>query len=407
MLNLNSYKPNPYRPGAGLMPTFLAGRDEDIQNVEQMFIALTMNIPTQSIIFSGLRGVGKTVLLNKLQKIAEDKDIFCSHIEVEERNDFISQVASCSQAFLRKVSTKEKFKNLIQKPLDAIKALVVSFDPNDNTFSLSLQDKELYTSANLTQSLTEVFVTIGETAYKSETPVCFFIDEIQYMKQKELGSLIAALHRTNQLGYPVMVIGAGLPKIYKMLSDEKSYSERLFLYKEIGSLNEEQSKNAIEMPVRKFGVTYSKSAVNKIISLTKGYPFFIQQMCQIVYKNTNEKEIKSGQVEENIKEFFETLDVGFFKVRYERCADSDKKFIFAMVRCGELPCTISNVAKNLHKNVNQISTTRAQLISKGIIFPIRYKELDFTVPEFSGYIQRLDEYKQWCEENHESQLELF
>ena len=407
VLNLNSYKPNPYRPGVGLMPTFLAGRDEDIQNVEQMFIALTMNIPTQSIIFSGLRGVGKTVLLNKLQKIAEDKDIFCSHIEVEERNDFISQVASCSQAFLRKVSTKEKFKNLIQKPLDAIKALVVSFDPNDNTFSLSLQDKELYTSANLTQSLTEVFVTIGETAYKSETPVCFFIDEIQYMKQKELGSLIAALHRTNQLGYPVMVIGAGLPKIYKMLSDEKSYSERLFLYKEIGSLNEEQSKNAIEIPVRKFGVTYSKSAVNKIISLTKGYPFFIQQMCQIVYKNTNEKEIKSGQVEENIKEFFETLDVGFFKVRYERCADSDKKFIFAMVRCGELPCTISNVAKNLHKNVNQISTTRAQLISKGIIFPIRYKELDFTVPEFSGYIQRLDEYKQWCEENHESQLELF
>ena len=407
MLNLNSYKPNPYRPGAGLMPTFLAGRDEDIQSVEQMFIALTMNIPTQSIIFSGLRGVGKTVLLNKLQKIAEDKDIFCSHIEVEERNDFISQIASCSQAFLRKVSTKEKFKNLIQKPLDAIKALVVSFDPNDNTFSLSLQEKELYTSVNLTQSLTEVFITIGETAYKSETPVCFFIDEIQYMKQKELGSLIAALHRTNQLGYPVMVIGAGLPKIYKMLSDEKSYSERLFLYKEIGSLNEEQSKNAIEIPVRKFGVTYSKSAVNKIISLTKGYPFFIQQMCQIVYKNTNEKEIKSGQVEENIKEFFETLDVGFFKVRYERCADSDKKFIFAMVLCGELPCTISNVAKNLHKNVSQISTTRAQLISKGIIFPIRYKELDFTVPEFSGYIQRLDEYKQWCEENYESQLELF
>lgn len=398
VLNLNSYKPNPYRPGAGLMPTFLAGRDEDIQNVEQMFIALTMNIPTQSIIFSGLRGVGKTVLLNKLQKIAEDKDIFCSHIEVEERNDFISQVASCSQAFLRKVSTKEKFKNLIQKPLDAIKALVVSFDPNDNTFSLSLQDKELYTSANLTQSLTEVFVTIGETAYKSETPICFFIDEIQYMKQKELGSLIAALHRTNQLGYPVMVIGAGLPKIYKMLSDEKSYSERLFLYKEIGSLNEEQSKNAIEIPVRKFGVTYSKSAVNKIISLTKGYPFFIQQMCQIVYKNTNEKEIKSGQVEENIKEFFETLDVGFFKVRYERCAESDKKIVFAMVKCGELPCTISNVAKNLHKNVSAISTTRAQLINKGIIYPIRYKELDFTVPEFSGYIQRLDEYNQWCDE---------
>lgn len=393
------FKVNPYRPGAGLMPIYLAGRDEDIQNVEQMFDAFTMNIPTQSIIFSGLRGVGKTVLINKLQKIAEDKDIFCKHIEVEERNDFIAQIATCSQAFLRKVSTKEKFKHLIQKPLDAIKALVISFDPNDNAFSLSLQEKELYKSINLTQSLTEVFVTIGETAYKTETPVCFFVDEIQYMRSEELGSLIAALHRTNQLGYPVMIIGAGLPKIYKMLSDEKSYSKRLFLYKEIGSLTDEQSKKAIEIPANKFGITYSDKAIEKIITLTKGYPFFIQQMCQIVFKNTNEKEINISDIEEGINEFFETLDIGFFKVRYERCADSDKKFVFAMVKCGELPCTISNIAKNLHKNVNQISTTRAQLISKGIIFPIRYKELDFTVPEFSGYIRRLDEYEKWLEEN--------
>ena len=393
------HKVNPYRPGTGLMPTYLAGREEDIQNLEQMFDALTMNIPTQSIIFSGLRGVGKTVLINRLQKIAEDKDIFCRHIEVEERNDFISQIATCAQAFLRKVSTKEKFKNLIQKPLDAIKSLVVSFDPNDNTFSLSLQEKELYKSTNLTQSLTEVFTTIGETAYKSSTPICFFIDEIQYMKPRELGSLIAASHRTNQLGYPVMVVGAGLPKIYKMLSDEKSYSERLFLYKEIGSLNEEQSRNAIVIPASIFGVSFSEGAIEKIISLTKGYPFFIQQMCQVVYKNTDEKEIKSAHVEENTDEFFQTLDIGFFKVRYERCADSDKKFIFAMVKCGELPCAISNIAKTLHKNVSQISTTRAQLINKGIIFPIRYKELDFTVPEFSGFIQRLEEYQQWCQDN--------
>lgn len=393
------FKVNPYRPGAGLMPIHLAGRDEDIQNVEQMFEALTMDMPTQSIIFSGLRGVGKTVLINKLQEIAEGKDIFCRHIEVEERNDFISQIASCSQAFLRKVSAKEKFKNLIQRPLDAIKALVVSFDPNDNTFSLSLQEKELYQSTNLTQSLTEVFTTIGETAHKSETPICFFIDEIQYMKSRELGSLIAALHRTNQLGYPVMVIGAGLPKIYKMLSNEKSYSERLFLYKEIGSLTEEQSRSAIEIPAQRFGVTYTGEAVEKIISITKGYPFFIQQLCQVVYKNTNEGEIGRTHVESNVEEFFHLLDVGFFKVRYERCAESDKKFVFAMVQCGELPCTISNVARNLHKSVSSISTTRAQLISKGIIYPIRYKELDFTVPEFSGYIERLAEYKLWRGEN--------
>lgn len=391
------FKINPYRPGAGLMPGYIAGRDEDIQNVEQMFEALTLNIPTQSIMFSGLRGVGKTVLINKLQSIAEEKGIFCKHIEIEERNDFISQIAECSQAFLRAVSAKEKFKHLVQKPLDAIKSLMISFNPNDNTFSLSLQDRELYLSSNLTQSLTDVFTTIGETAQKTETPICFFIDEIQYMKQNQLGSLIAALHRTNQLGYPVMVVGAGLPKIYKMLSDEKSYSERLFLYKQVDSLTYDQSKKAIEEPAKKFHVSYTEDAVAKIIDVTKGYPFFIQQLCQIVYKKTDSDKIEISNVESCISDFLKTLDEGFFKSRYERCAETDKKFVFAMVKCGELPCTISNVAKNLHKNVNSISTTRAQLINKGIVYPVRYKELDFTVPEFAGYIQRLDEYKQWCE----------
>lgn len=392
------FKINPYRPGAGLMPTYLAGREDDISNVEQMFIALKMNIPTQSIIFSGLRGVGKTVLMNKLQDIAEDNEIFCRHIEVEERNDFVSQIATCSQSFLRKVSKKEKFKNLIQKPLDAIKSLVVSFDPNETTFSLSFQEQELYKTSSLTQSLTEVLVSIGETAYKTEIPICFFIDEIQYMKQNELGALIAALHRTNQLGYPVMIVGAGLPKIYKMLSEEKSYSERLFLYKEIGSLTEEQSRKAIVEPAKKFNVTYTEDSIKEIIKITKGYPFFIQQLCKEVYGLVDGKEINIGDVTNNIGTFYNMLDVGFFKVRYERCSDSEKRFIFAMVSCGELPCTISNVSKQLNKKVKTISPIRAQLINKGVIFSVRYSELDFTVPEFSGYIQRLDEYKQWYEE---------
>jgi RNase adaptor protein for sRNA GlmZ degradation len=393
------FKVNPYRPGAGLIPIFLAGRDEEIQDITNMFEALKANVPIQSVIFSGLRGVGKTVLINKLNEVAEQYGIFCRHIEVETRNDFVSQIATCAQTFLREISAKEKFKNLVKKALDAIKSLVISFDTNDNTFSLSLQEKELYVSHNLTQSLTEVFVTIGAAAYASETPICFFIDEIQYMKSNELGALISAIHRSNQLGYPIMVIGAGLPKIYKMLSDERSYSERLFTYREIDSLTQEQAAQAIIEPSKKFGVEYTDDAVDKIIEITKGYPFFIQQICQVVYNNVNGKIINKIDVENSIDEFFEKLDNGFFKVRYERCAESDKKFIYAMVRCGELPCTISNVAQNLHKSVNSISTTRAQLINKGIIYPVRYKELDFTVPEFSGFIERLDEYKQWCEEN--------
>lgn len=389
------FKVNPYRPGAGLMPTYLAGRQSDIAEMENLFEALCLNIPTQSVIFSGLRGVGKTVLINKLQEIAEEKGIFCKHIEVEERNDFISQIASCSQAFLRKISTVEKFKSLIQKPLDAVKALVVSFDPDNKVFSLSLQEKELYTSTNLVQSLTDVFTTLGETAAKTNSPICFFIDEIQYMKKEELSALIAALHRAKQLGYPVMLVGAGLPKIYSMLSEAKSYSERLFNYKEIGSLDMDQCRDAICKPAKKLDVSYDEAAVEKIIDITKGYPFFVQQLCQIVFQKKKGNMIDISDVKDSISEFFDILDSGFFKVRYERCTESDKKFIFAMVACNKLPCTISNVAMIMNRQVKSISTARAQLINKGIIYAVKYKELDFTVPEFSGFIKRLPDYEEW------------
>lgn len=395
------YKPNPYRPGAGLMPTYLAGRDEDIEKVDRIFEALKMKVPMQSLIFSGLRGVGKTVLINHLQKIAEDKGIFCRHIEIEEKSDFIAQIAAGSQFFLQAVSTKEKLRAFVQKGLDAIKTLVISFSPEDNTFSISVQEKDLYTSSSLTQSLTELFVTIGETADKADTPICFFIDEMQYMKPNELNSLIAALHRSNQLGLPIMVIAAGLPRIYKMLSDAKSYVERLFDYTEIGSLSKEQSKKAIIEPAKRFGVSYSEEAIDLILNVSKGYPFFIQQLCKIVYQENSEDTIKIGTVERALPIYYEALDQGFFRVRYERCSESDKKFVFAMVSCGELPCTISNIAAQLNKTTQSISPARGQLINKGIIYPVRYSELDFTVPEFSGYIERLGEYQEWCEQRKE------
>lgn len=392
------FKINPYRPGAGLMPTYLAGRDSDIKDMETLFDALCAGIPTQSVIFSGLRGVGKTVLMNKLQEKAEDRLIFCKHIEVEERNDFISQIATCAQSFLRKISTIEKVKVMIQNSLDTIKSLVVSFDPGNNSFSLSMQEKELYTSTNLTQSLTEVFTSLGEIASRTNSPICFFIDEIQYMKKKELSALIAALHRVNQLGYPIMLIGAGLPKIYAMLSEAKSYSERLFVYKEIGSLNIDQCEDAIRKPAEKMHVTYTSEAVERITDVTKGYPFFVQQLCQIVFQNDKDKLIDLNDVEASVNEFFESLDNGFFKVRYERCTEADKKFIFAMVMCEKLPCTISNVAVIMHKDVKAISTNRAQLINKGIVYAVRYKELDFTVPEFNGFITRLSEFQEYKRE---------
>ena len=192
-----------------------------------------------------------------------------------------------------------------------------------------------------------------------------------------------------------MLVGAGLPKIYSMLSEAKSYSERLFNYKEIGSLDMDQCRDAICKPAKKLDVSYDEAAVEKIIDITKGYPFFVQQLCQIVFQKKKGNMIDISDVKDSISEFFDILDSGFFKVRYERCTESDKKFFFAMVACNKLPCTISNVAMIMNRQVKSISTARAQLINKGIIYAVKYKELDFTVPEFSGFIKRLPDYEEW------------
>lgn len=382
-------KMNPYRPGAGLMPVYLAGRDAELQNAQNLFDALTMGIPASSVIYNGLRGVGKTVLLNKMEEIADEKNVLYEHIEIDTKSDFIVQITAACQSFLRKLSVKQRAKDFVARALETIKTLVVSFDPENQTFSLSLQEQELYKSSSLTKSLTDVFVALGKAAQSSDSAICFFIDEIQFMKKEELSALICALHRVNQLSYPMIMIGAGLPKVYKLLGDVKSYSERLFEYHVIGSLEKDQAEEAIREPASRLSVTYVDDAVEEIVRITKGYPYFIQQLCSILWDNRQENVIRKEDVDRCHEIFLEYLDTGFFRVRYERCTQNEKQFLLAMVQCGKLPCTISNVAKNLHKDVKSISPVRAQLINKGIIYAIRHSELDFTVPEFDGFLGRL------------------
>lgn len=389
------FRANPYRPGAGLTPLFMAGREEYIKEIEYMYDCLEHNIPIQSIIYSGLRGVGKTVLMNKFYSIANERGIFCEYIEIDGKKDFTSIISDSAQGFLQRVGIKEKGKPLFQKALDALKSLVLSFNPEDNTFSLSVQEKEFFMVRNYDRSLTQVFTSIGEIAKEVNVPICFIIDEIQYMKKNELSALISALHRTNQLGYPIMLIGAGLPRIIKMLSEAKSYSERLFAYVNIDVLEKSQAEKAIVEPAKQFGTTYTQEAVDEIIKVTKGYPFFVQQMCKIVYDDIEGNVIEVSDVKRNVDKFLKTLDDGFFRSRYERCSDMERIFVFAMVKCGELPCSISNISKEFGRNGKSISPTRAKLIDKGIIYATKHGELDFTVPEFSGFIRRLGEYEEW------------
>ena len=382
---------NPYTPGAGAMPAYLAGRDDIINNASKSLIALNKGYPQQSVIYYGLRGVGKTVLLNKIEESAEEFGILYEHIEIAEKGSFVRQISNSSKKMIHHMSITESAKEVAKKALGILKAFNVSWNPEDNTFSAGLSEPSPYIRTGvLTDDLTEMFVSMGRTASKAGMALCFFIDEIQYMKESEMEALINALHRVNQLRLPIMMFGAGLPKILKIMGEVKSYSERLFKYYQIDRLSADDAEAAIINPAKEFNVVYDSAAIYKIIQLTKGYPYFIQELCSTVWEYSETEIIQLSDVERVVATFLSQLDESFFKVRYERCTKTEHDFLFAMVKCGELPCAISNVAKILRKKVSTISPLRAQLISKGIIHSTGHAEIDFTVPLFDEYLRRIN-----------------
>lgn len=382
---------SPYTPGAGAMPRYLAGRESMLEEADKILEAVAMGYPQKPSIYYGLRGVGKTVLLNAIEEKAEELDILYAHIEIAEKRSFIVQIANASKKIIHRMSVIESVKDLGHKALGILQAFQVTYNPEEQTFTAGIAEPSMYVSSGvLSDDLTEMFVAMGRMAAKAKRAICFFVDEIQYMKPNEMEALINALHRVNQLRLPITIYGAGLPKILKILGEVKSYSERLFQYIEVAELSDHAATDAIVKPAAELGVQYEEEAVEEIKEWSRGYPFFIQELCNTIWEETESEIIKKSDVERVIPVFLDKLDRGFFKIRYDRCTKKEHDFLFAMVRCGSLPCTISNVAKILGKRVSSISPTRAQLISKGIIYSTGHGEIDFTVPQFDRYLKRIN-----------------
>ncbi|MCD8362749.1 MAG: AAA family ATPase [Lachnospiraceae bacterium] len=382
---------SPYTPGAGTMPPYLAGRNELVDHADKCLQALAKGYPQQSVIYYGLRGVGKTVLLNTIEERADELDILYAHIEIAEKRSFIKQIANYSKKMIHRLSMSEKAKDFAKKAMGILQAFNITYNPEDRTFSAGLSDPAPYiTTGVLSDDLTDMFVTMGRAAAKAEESICFFVDEIQYMKDDEMEALINALHRVNQLRLPIVLYGAGLPKVLRIFGEVKSYSERLFRFIPVAELKEEEARAAIEKPAEELGVQYTESAVKKIIELSKGYPYFIQELCDMVWDGAENDVIEERDIENTIPAFLNYLDESFFKVRYDHCSKMEHSFLFAMVKCGELPCNISNVAHFMKKKVNSISPLRAQLISKGLIYSTGRGEIDFTVPLFDEYLKRIN-----------------
>lgn len=382
--------PNPYRPGAGMAPAYLAGRDKTIKEAEGILQAVNYGFSARSVVYYGLRGVGKTVLLNYIENLVEDMDIPSEYMEIAEREkSFQTQLSLHIYKLINKLSLVKNIENQVKKALSILKAFTIKYAVENISIEIN-PARGISDTGILSNDMTELFLALGNIAQKQNKGCVIFIDEIQYMKESEFEALIEAIHRVNQKGYPIVIFAAGLPKIAKIAGSVKSYAERLFDFVEIGSLNKKESALALIEPVKRFNTKYADEAVDKILDITQGYPYFIQEYGKWVWEEKQDKLfIDLETVNKAYEKFEHSLDKSFFKVRHDRATAREIKFMVAMSNCPKLPCTTKEVATLMNENVQSVSPLRAQLIHKGFIYAVKRGEIDFTVPQFDKYLKRM------------------
>lgn len=391
---------NPYTPGAGRPPAYLAGREKELNDIQGILDDLADNDCVRSVIFYGLRGVGKTVLLNEIENMCENhNEIICEYFEAAEFSDFKSKITTTMYKILLSLSGQARFKDRAQRAKGLLRAFHCKWNPSEQEFDFGLDGEAgdytgrgIADTGNFSNDFLELLMAVGAAACEESTSICLLIDEMQYLNKDELEALIGALHRCNQKNIPVCVFGAGLPKIAKDAGDAKSYAERLFSFREIDSLTEEESIAALVEPAREVGVSYSQDAVQYIVEATGGYPYFIQEYGRQIWKHTTIKnsgeEITLEDAKTAEQYFWNGLDESFFKVRFDRATPTEQKFMFAMAQCERTPCNVAEVADIMKKDTASIGPVRAQLIHKGLIFATRHGEIDYTVPGFAKYLRR-------------------
>lgn len=382
--------PNPYRPGAGMSPAYLAGRDNTIHDAQNILQAINYGYSARSVVYYGLRGVGKTVLLNYIENLADEMDLPSEYMEIAERDrSFHSQMALHIYKLINRLSLLKNIESHIKKALSILKAFTIKYGCDDISIEVNPANG-ISDTGNLANDMTELFLALGVIAQKQNKGVVLFIDEIQYIKDSEFEALMEAIHRTNQKNYPIVIFSAGLPKIAKIAGDVKSYAERLFDFIEIDSLSNEEAKLALTEPAKRFKINYTDEAVNKIIEITQGYPYFLQEYGKWVWECKQEESIIDIKIVDKAYDKFEqSLDKAFFKVRHDRATAREIEFMTAMVACEKLPCSTKEIANIMGESIQAISPLRAQLIHKGFIYAAKRGEVDFTVPQFDKYLKRV------------------
>jgi type II secretory pathway predicted ATPase ExeA/DNA-binding CsgD family transcriptional regulator len=383
---------NPFSPGAGAPPPELAGRQELLDQARHSLLRAKAGRSEQSLMAVGLRGVGKTVLLNRIDQMASDEGYLTVMIEASENRRLNELLVAPLRSILFKLDALKGFSGKVKRGLRVLSSFVksVKFKYSEVELSMNVDGEPgVADSGQLENDLGELFLAIAEAAKDRSTPVAIIIDEIQVLDEEEMSALVMAMHKVAQRQLPLILIGAGLPQLLASAGRAKSYAERLFRYPSVGPLNAKDAKDAIRQPAENQGVSFTEEALSEIAAVTQGYPYYLQEWGYAAWNLAEQSPIDLKVVQAASKIAIAKLDESFFKVRSDRLTPRERDYLRALAQLGPGPQTSGDIARCYGAKPSAVAPLRAGLIKKGMLFSPAHGYTEFTVPLFTEFMRRV------------------
>ncbi|MCF8526195.1 MAG: ATP-binding protein [Candidatus Nanopelagicales bacterium] len=383
---------NPYTPNAGAEPEVITGRDDLFDSFDILLRRLRSGRTDQSMVITGLRGVGKTVVLGKFRSLALGAGWVVVELEVSKHDDagFRRELAAGLRSALFELSPRARWGERLRFASAVLQSFTLGLQP-DGSISVSTQSEHAEGYADhgdLSLDLTDLLIAVGEAAASVDSGVVLLLDEVQFLSSAQLEAVIGALHRLVQRKLPVTMVGAGLPQIAELAGDAKSYAERLLRFPVIGVLDGDDADEALAAPARAEGVDFSAKALARAREITGGYPYFIQELGYAIWRSTDASPVTRDDVEQALDIYESKLDSSFFRVRLDRTTGAQKAYLRAMASLGSEPQKAADVARVLGRTSPQVAPTRAELIGMGLLYTPEHGYAAFTVPHFDQFMIR-------------------
>jgi hypothetical protein len=383
---------NPFSPGAGTPPPVLAGRNDILRQAITTLARIKRGRAEKSILLIGLRGTGKTVLLYEISKLAEKEGYHAVMIEALEKKSLPQLLLPEFRRILFSldVGMSTKVKRAFRVLKSFISSVKLNIKIQDVNLGIDIDpERGVADSGDLETDLAQLFIALGEAAQDRNTAVAIIIDELQYLNDEELSSLIMATHKISQKSLPIVVIGAGLPQLVGKAGRAKSYAERLFDYPELGPLKSEDAKAALQEPVKIEGISFTQEALIEIMRVTEGYPYFLQEWGYQAWNIAEHSLIDIHVAKLATTSSIQRLDQSFFRVRFDRLTPREKEYLRALAELGSDPQRSGDIAEKLGLDVKNAAPLRNNLIKKGMIYSPKHGDTAFTVPLFEGFMKRI------------------